>query len=70
MNSDDKRIKALEAMLREVLDDKPKSVCAEDGMTCPFCLAKYRDDCPINGFRADHHEGCWITRAKKLLDGK
>lgn len=68
------RIAALEALLRELLADEPKSECAENGQYCPFCYNQF-------GFRSDgklmlgfygvvHSDDCWIMRAKRLLDGK
>lgn len=68
------RIAALEALVRELLADEPKSVCAENGQYCPFCYNQF-------GFRNDgklmpgvygvvHSDDCWIVRAKRLLDGK
>lgn len=64
------RIAALESLIREVLADEPKSVCAENGTDCPFCYQQYRTEMPHKGFHVVHSEDCWIERAKRLLDGK
>ena len=68
LDPNNNRNKALEAMLREAVDDEPKSHCAENGTMCPFCFEQYKNEWPTKGFHVKHHEGCWITRAKKLLN--
>jgi hypothetical protein len=64
------RIVALESLLRDILADEPKSVCAENGTCCPFCFEAYSHQMPRKGFHVVHSHDCIIERAKRLLNNE
>ena len=58
----------LRSLIQELIDDPPRSVCADNGESCAFCGSEYRYHIRYNA-TVDHDPGCWLLRADAVLGG-